>query len=74
MVFSHTVKILKIWTPEEFAVINLKFEEGCFTIKDADGMANSRSRSDLEQSDLGLLCLPRPSVQKLVGFKLTWIP
>ena len=27
----YTVKILKIWTPETFAVINLKFEQGGFT-------------------------------------------
>ena len=45
-----TVKILKIQTPEKFAVITLKFEQGCFTrllyhkvmcCKDAGGMANN---------------------------------
>ena len=28
-----TVKILKVKTPKKFAVITLKFEEGCFTIE-----------------------------------------
>ena len=35
---SITVKVLKVWTPEKFIVITLKFEH---TIKDADRMANS---------------------------------
>ena len=29
----YTVKIHKIWTPEKFAVITLKFEQGGFTIE-----------------------------------------
>ena len=32
-VFWGPVKILKIWTPEKFAVIILKFEQGGFTIE-----------------------------------------
>ena len=32
IVQEHTVKILKIRTPEKFAVITLKFEHGGFTI------------------------------------------
>ena len=37
-----TVKILKIWIPQNIAVIILKFEQGCFNIrvmrtKDVDG-------------------------------------
>ena len=45
-----TIKITK------FAVITLKFEQGGFTTKDADGMANS---VDPDQTDLDLHCLPR---------------
>ena len=42
----YTVKLLKILTPEIFAVIILKFEQGVFTVrvmrpKDAEGIANS---------------------------------
>ena len=42
----NTVKLLKIRTPENFAVIPLKFEKDGFNIrvmhpKDADGIANS---------------------------------
>ena len=28
-----TIKLLKIWTPEKFAVIILKFEQGGFTLE-----------------------------------------
>ena len=45
---ANTVKIQKIWTPEKFAKITLKFKQGGFTIremhlhpKDADRMLNS---------------------------------
>ena len=43
---------VKIWKPEKFAVINLKFEQGGFTMElmhpnDAEGMANS---VDLDQT------------------------
>ena len=31
--FDITVKILNIRTPEKFAVLNLKFEQGGFTIE-----------------------------------------
>ena len=31
--FQFTVKILKIRTPEKFAVITLKFEQGGFTVE-----------------------------------------
>ena len=30
---KNTVKILKIWTPEKFTVITLKFVRGGFTIE-----------------------------------------
>ena len=62
---SFTVKILKIQTPKKFAVIALKFEQGCFTVrlmhpKDAEVIANSVD----PESDLGLHCLPRPVCPK----------
>ena len=44
---QNTVKLLKLRTPETYAVITLKFEQGGFTIyrvmhpNDADRMANS---------------------------------
>ena len=31
--YRTTIKILTIWTPETFAVIILKFEQGGFTIE-----------------------------------------
>ena len=31
--FVITVKLLKNWTPEKFAVITLKFEQGGFTME-----------------------------------------
>ena len=41
----NTVKFLKIWTPEKFAVITLKFEQWLYhrvmSPKGAEGMANS---------------------------------
>ena len=61
----NTVKPQKIWKPQKYAVIILKFKQGCFTRvmrpKDADGMANSvlvdLDQTAKEQSDLGLHCL-----------------
>ena len=49
----NTIKILKIQTPETFAVVTLKFEQGGFT-KGADGIANSFR--------FGLISVLRPSV------------
>ena len=52
----HTIKLLKIWTPEKIAVITLKFEQSIFTvekyIKSADRMANS---VDSEQTRSSLI-------------------
>ena len=38
---KNTVKFLKIWTPENIAVITLKFEHRVMRPKDVDRMANS---------------------------------
>ena len=58
-----TVKILNFPTPENFAVIYLKFNERpnlrVFLQKDANGIANSEDPDQTEPSDLGLHCLPR---------------
>ena len=64
--FTIFVKFLKIRTPEKFAVITLKFEQGGFTIrvmhpKDVDRVANTE---DPDQFELGLHCLPRPICPK----------
>ena len=32
----HTIKILKFWTSEKFAVIILKFEQGGFSVELCD--------------------------------------
>ena len=38
----HTIKFLNFWTPENFALINLKFKQrGQNHKKDANGIANS---------------------------------
>ena len=70
--FLITVKFLNFHTPENFAVIYLKFKQrgqilGYFHQKDANGIANSVDPDQtppLEQSDLGLHCLPRPICPK----------
>ena len=55
---------------EIFTVITLKFEQGGFTVvcpTDEEGVANSvdpDQTAPLEQSDLGLHCLPRPVCPK----------
>ena len=59
-----TTKFLNFRTPENFAVIYLKFKQrrqtlGFFLKKIAKGTANNE-----EQSDLGLHCLPRPFCPK----------
>ena len=63
-----TVKILKIRTPEKFAVITLRFKQcGSTRVmypKDADGMANSVD-TDQVQSNLVYNVCPGLSVQKL---------
>ena len=52
-----TVKLLKIWTPEKYTVIILKFDLYGFFIEKIDGMAN--------KSDLGVHCLLRPVCPKI---------
>ena len=57
----YTVKFLNFRTSENFAVIYLILKKEAkpwvFRQKDANGIANSE---DPDQSDLDLLCLPRP--------------
>ena len=33
IIVNETVKLLKLWTPEKFAVITLKFEQSGFAIE-----------------------------------------
>ena len=40
----YTVKLVKIWTAGKFAVITLKFEQGCFTVE-----ASKRCRGNCKQ-------------------------
>ena len=58
----NTVNILKIRTPEKFAVISLKFEQGGFTLE--------YCVHTVEQSDQALHCLPRPVCHKNYGWFL----
>ena len=71
------VKFLNFRTPENFAVIYLKFKQRpnltVFPQKDANGKANKEDPDQTaplravrleEQSDLGLHCLPRPICPK----------
>ena len=61
---KSTVKFLNFRTPENFAVIYLKFKQmpklRVFYQNDANGKANSEDPDQTEQSDLGLHCSPRP--------------
>ena len=64
-----TVNFLNIRTPKKFVVITLKFElyHRVMSPNDADGMANSVDPDPLGavwQSDLGLHCLPQPTVKR----------
>ena len=64
-----TVKILNIQTPQNLAVVTLKFEQDGFTKSDAHkrcrGIANSVDPDQTApQSDQGLHCLPRPICPK----------
>ena len=44
-IFEVTVKILKIWTPEKFAVIIIKFEQRGFTV---ESNASQRCKIELQ--------------------------
>ena len=72
-----TVKFLNFRTPDNFAVIYLKFKKRgqtfwYFIKKDANGIANSEDPDQTapigavleEQSDMGLHCLPGPICRK----------
>ena len=57
---------------QKFAVITLKFEQGCFTAelmqpKDADGMANSVNPDQTEQSDFGSAVFAQASLSENLG-------
>ena len=64
---DRTVKFLNFQTPENFAVINLKFKQRqnlrVFCQKDANGKANSEDPD--QNAPLGLHCLPRPICPKI---------
>ena len=65
---NTTVKIKKIWTSENFCcnhpkIWTTRLYHRVMLLKDADGIANSVN-PDQEQSDLGLLYLPRPVCPK----------
>ena len=64
---SYAVKILKIETPENIAVITLKIEHcGFAVVMCADQIANSVDQDQTApQSDLGLHCLLRPVCPKI---------
>ena len=64
-----TVKFLNFRTPENYAVIYLKFKHrsqilGYFVKKDANGIANSLSVDPDQTAGLGLHCFPRPFCSK----------
>ena len=63
-----TVKFLNFLTPENFAVIYLKFKQKAQTlgyfVKKMQMEANSEDPDQEEQFDLGLHCLPRPICPK----------
>ena len=72
---QFTLKFLNFRTPENIAVMYLKFKQRCQTPKDAYGIANSEDPDQTaplgavleEQTDLGLHCLPRPISPKNLG-------
>ena len=53
-----TVKLQKVWSPEQIIVIILKFDHGVMCPKDVDGMANSVDPN--RTAALGPHYLPRP--------------
>ena len=60
---SNTVKFLNFWTPENFAVIKLKFKRPnirVFCQKDTNGIANS-----VEPDQTAPHCLRRPICPKI---------